>query len=345
MENKMKVAVSEGRGDIKLVEIDIPEIDDYQCLCKTLSCATCSGTDLKIINSKMFWAKNYPVIVGHESVGQVIKKGKKVRYIEEGDIILRPTAVYAGQQTNGYFSALGGFAEYGVITDLNAFKEDNPGKEFNNYCIYQLKLPSDIKISPADATMLITAKETAGFLFNIGVKLNSSILILGSGAVSMNLCYFSKILGCFPVIIIGRNQKTLEYIKNLGADWTINTKQENFIKKVKEITEGKGVDFVIDTTGNKELVVNCLEVISEKGGIAPYASYEEEDVFGEYKEDNRFIFKSPGECETHNYLCYLLRMNLIELRYFYSNVLPFSEIEYGFKLLKEKKAFKIVFEM
>ncbi|MCM8785007.1 MAG: alcohol dehydrogenase catalytic domain-containing protein [Candidatus Omnitrophica bacterium] len=81
----MKVAISEGKGDVKIKEVPIPEINDYQCLCKTLACATCSGTDLKIMDGKIFWCKNYPVILGHESVGIVVKRGKKVKYIKTID--------------------------------------------------------------------------------------------------------------------------------------------------------------------------------------------------------------------------------------------------------------------
>jgi len=207
----MKAAITEGKGDLKIMEIPMPEINEYQCLCKILACATCTGTDLKIIDRKMGWCKNYPVVLGHESVGVVIKKGKKVRYINQGDIFLRPTCVYFGEKIGNYYSAIGGFAEYGKITDVKAMKEDN--KEINPYTIYQQKIPSELNISPCDLTIFITLKETASFLLNIGCKFDSSLLILGSGPVGMGMVYFSKLFGCHPVIVAGRNPKTLKYIK------------------------------------------------------------------------------------------------------------------------------------
>ncbi|MCS7181023.1 MAG: alcohol dehydrogenase catalytic domain-containing protein [bacterium] len=73
----MKVIVTEGKGDVKIKKVPIPALGDYECLCKTLAFATCTGTDLKIIDGKIFWFKNYPVILGHESAGKVIKKVKK----------------------------------------------------------------------------------------------------------------------------------------------------------------------------------------------------------------------------------------------------------------------------
>ena len=89
----MKAAITEGKGDIKLAEVPIPEIGPYQCLCKNLFCTTCTGTDQKIIGRKMLWAKNYPAIVGHESIGRVIKIGRKVRNIKEGTLFLRQPSI------------------------------------------------------------------------------------------------------------------------------------------------------------------------------------------------------------------------------------------------------------
>lgn len=73
---KMKAAITDGKGNLWIEEIMVPEINEYQCLCKILACSSCTGTDIKIIDGKINWCKNYPVILGHESVGVVIKKGK-----------------------------------------------------------------------------------------------------------------------------------------------------------------------------------------------------------------------------------------------------------------------------
>jgi len=82
----------------------MPEPGPYQCLCKTLACATCTGTDQKIIWHKLPWPQDYPGIVGHESIGRVIKTGNKVRNIKEGELVFRPTAVYQGEKLGDYYS-------------------------------------------------------------------------------------------------------------------------------------------------------------------------------------------------------------------------------------------------
>jgi len=347
-EEKMKAAITDGKGNVWIEEIPLPKIGPYQCLCKILACATCSGTDKKIINGEFPYPINYPGILGHENVGVVIKKGKKVRNIKEGDIFLRPTCVYPGEKIGKYFSLWGCFAEYGVITDTEAFYQDNPDKTFNNYAILQQKIPSEIKISPADATMLITLKETYSFTSKIGVRMNSKVVILGTGPVGMSFCFFSKLLGAYPVIVIGRREKPLEYIKKVGADFVINNKKEDMVKKVKEITDSRGVDFVIDAAGDEKLFTESAGLLANNGKIAPYATahsfvYISDRSIG--PGNWQVIFTGPDENLAHNSIMGLVKLNIIPLKLFYSHTMKFEEIKDGFELIKKKKASKIVFEM
>ena len=344
----MKAAVTDGKGNVWIEEIPLPEIGPYQCLCKILASATCSGTDKKIINGEFPYPLNYPGILGHESVGVVVKTGKKVRYIKEGDIFLRPTSIYPGEKLGKYFSLWGCFAEYGIVTDIEAFYKDNPDKTLNNFTIFQQKIPSEIKISPADATMLITLKETYSFISKIGVRMNSKVAILGTGPVGMSFCFFSKLLGAYPVIVIGRREEPLEYIKKVGADFVINNKKEDMVKKVKEITGNEGVDFVIDAAGDEKLFTESPALLANNGKIVPYATSHSTEYISDRKKGPgnwQVIFTGPDENLAHNSIMGLVKLNIIPLKLFYSHIMKFEEIKDAFELIKKKKAFKIVFEM
>ncbi|MCD6221745.1 zinc-binding dehydrogenase [bacterium] len=344
----MKAAVTDGKGNVWIEEIPLPEIGPYQCLCKILASATCSGTDKKIINGEFPYPLNYPGILGHESVGVVVKTGKKVRYIKEGDIFLRPTSIYPGEKLGKYFSLWGCFAEYGIVTDIEAFYKDNPDKTLNNFTIFQQKIPSEIKISPADATMLITLKETYSFISKIGVRMNSKVAILGTGPVGMSFCFFSKLLGAYPVIVIGRREEPLEYIKKVGADFVINNKKENMVKKVKEITNNRGVDFVIDAAGDEKLFTESAGLLTNNGRIVPYATPYSTEYIADRKKGPRnweIIFTGPDENLAHNSVIGLVKLNVIPFKMFYSHTMKFEKIKDGFDLLKNKSAYKIVFEM
>ncbi len=339
----MQVAITEGQGDIRLVTVAVPEPGPYQCLCKTLACAICTGTDMKIISGKLPWPVEYPGIVGHESVGVVLKTGGKVRYIKEGAMYLRPTAVYSGTKFGGYFSLWGGLAEYGLVTDTQALLEDTPGAQLG-YEQYQMKIPDDVKISAPEATMVITLKETAGYVMNMKISLNNSVVVLGSGPVAMAMCFFSKICGAFPLVVVGRRDAPLNYMSGFGANFTVNNEKEAMVRRVGEITGGQGVDYIIDTTGDEKLVAESCQMLAAGGKIAPYGVLPRQDALKNV--DARKILKAnTGEVPTHDYMFDLIRLNLLDLKSFYSHIMPFGDLSRGFEMIKRKTASKIVFEM
>lgn len=114
MNEQMKAVIAQGGGRFAFADVPMPQPTDYQCLCKIQACATCSGTDQKIVAEALPWKQSYPGILGHESVGRVIEVGAKVRHIKTGDMFLRPAAVYNGEKLGGFHSLWGGFAEYAV---------------------------------------------------------------------------------------------------------------------------------------------------------------------------------------------------------------------------------------
>lgn len=344
----MKVAVTGGNGTLSIENVSIPQPGHYECLCKISACATCTGTDKKHIAGKMPWNQKYPGILGHESVGKVVEIGSKVRNIRKGETYLRPTAVYQGSQLNGYYSCWGGFAEYGLITDTKALLEDNLNAEPNPYTRFQQKIPDDISVLSSDATMLITLKETASYVSNVGVRMNTPVIILGAGTVGMSMCFFSKLYGAYPVIVISRSEESLKRAEECGADCVISSETGDIDARVKEIVPGNKVDFIIDAAGNTDLVGRASTCLAENGRISLYAlgsSMDEIIHQNDKLTKEHFVSFGSGEDIVHPYLLSLLRLKAVNLRTFYSHRMPLTEIEAGFEMLRNKQAFKIVFEM
>lgn len=177
----MKAAITNGTGKVRIDNIPMPEPNAYQCLCKHLVCASCTGTDKKHIHNRLPWKQEYPGILGHESLGIVLETGKKVKHYQPGDIVIRPTPVYPGDKFAGFSSMWGGFSEYGLVTDTAAWKADDRAAPINSYSQYQLTIPDDLELSPADAVQLITLKEVTGYAHSVGVTLNTPTLLLGAG--------------------------------------------------------------------------------------------------------------------------------------------------------------------
>ena len=342
----MKAAITDGQGKVWIGEVPRPEPNPYQCLCRVLACATCTGTDTKHIHDKLPWKQTYPGILGHESIGEVIAVGAKVKAYKLGDWVLRPAAVYPGETLGGFSSMWGGFAEYGVVTDGAAMRADNPGATVNNYARFQLVVPRDLGVRPADWTMIITLKETASYASSLGVKLNSSVAVLGAGSVGIAMLRFAKVFVATPLLGVARRDEQLAYARDVvGADAVVNVSREDPVARLRELTGGRGLDLIIDTSGDADFVARCLPALNDQGKVAGYATYPRGDALASHLPADKVATGRTGEDVAHEFMLDAVRLGLVNLRDYYTDTLPLAKIAEGFARLESKQAMKLVFEM
>ena len=85
----MKAAVVENAGHLVVRDIPMPHVGDYDALCEMLYGATCSATDSHLVEGRFPWPIHYPTVLGHESIGRVIRVGPRVRNFRIGDLVTR----------------------------------------------------------------------------------------------------------------------------------------------------------------------------------------------------------------------------------------------------------------
>src|SRR5579859_5212605 len=100
----MRAAVVRGQGQLTLESVPEPTIGEYDALVEILACGVCTGTDTHILAGAFPYLAPYPFILGHESIGRVVARGPKVRYLHPGDLVLRPVAVRPGETLGPYGS-------------------------------------------------------------------------------------------------------------------------------------------------------------------------------------------------------------------------------------------------
>lgn len=344
----MKGAVTDGKGNVWIQDVPMPVAGDYECLCKIEACATCTGTDMMSITGKIGWAQEdrYPAIIGHESVGTVIAVGKKVRNIQIGDRYLRPAAWYPAEYRNGIFSMMGGYAQYGIITDKEELLKNDPHAKIPHYARFQQKLPPHTEISSVDATILVTLKELYSYIAGLGIGKKHTVAIMGGGVVAMSMCFFAKLAGA-KVIVAARREESLKNCYQVGADILINIAENDMVASLKKAAPD-GVDFLLDGTGVAELLIKASAVLAEQGSICSYASGLDKNFLLEHITPPgywKFVRQGPHEDEVHEYFLSLIRMKVLPFHLFYSHVMVLDSIAEGFDLIKNKKAHKIVFTM
>ena len=127
-----------------------------------------------------------------------------------------------------------------------------------------VKIPDDISDDIAAAIML--KGMTAEYLIRRTYKVMSGQTVLfhaAAGGVGLIACQWLKAIGATVIGTVGSHEKS-ELAKANGCDHTILYKEEDFVDKVKAITNGKGVPVVYDSVG-KDTALQSLDCLSSLG--------------------------------------------------------------------------------
>jgi threonine dehydrogenase-like Zn-dependent dehydrogenase len=335
----MKSLAVEKDYSLHVVEIPMPKIDDTSVLVRTLASGIC-GTDTKIMHGTFKDIDQYPCLIGHEAVGEVVEVGKKVTAFRSGDKILLP---YIENETNGYSSYWGGFSEYGICRDWKAMAAVGTGpftKGFNDFHYTQKTIPRDF--DPVSSVMIITLREVLAASYHFGFSINDSIIIFGAGSVGLAFAKFAKILGCSPVIIVDICDEKIADAEAVGADYAINSTKVNVSEEIKKICPD-GVDYAIDAVGVNALIPQAMEVVRDNGrilvyGISPVLSMNLDWSRNPYNWSIEF-FQFPvkeKEGEVHQQILNWIQLGIIDLGDFVSHTFYFSDILKAFEVVEKK---------
>ena len=161
----MKGLIVTANHTVQLVDdIPMPEIGPYEALVRIDCCMICNGTDMEILRGQLPEATEYPLMLGHESAGHVIRIGEKVRSFQPGDQVIRACLPSNAR----YASSWGSFSEYGAVLDYAAAAADGLPENRIRGGMTQQKV--DARISPEVASLMITLKETYSALVRVGAS-------------------------------------------------------------------------------------------------------------------------------------------------------------------------------
>ncbi|ABG50009.1 Alcohol dehydrogenase, zinc-binding [Trichodesmium erythraeum IMS101] len=184
-----------------------------------------------------------PVIPCSDGVGEVVSVGEGVTKVKPGD---RVASIFMQKWLSGNLtreaarSALGGEID-GMLAEYVILSEDGV-----------VNIPS--YLSDIEAATLPCAAVTAWHaLIEAGLKPGETVLVMGTGGVSLFALQFAVMAGA-RVIATSSSDEKLARVKQLGASDMINYKSvPKWEKQVLALTEGTGVDYVVEVGGAKTL--------------------------------------------------------------------------------------------
>lgn len=228
-----------GIENLALVERDKPQPNATEVLVK-FHAASLNYRDLMMIKGWYNPKLKTPLVPFSDGAGEVVAVGKLVTKWKVG---MRVMPIFMQGWIDGAVdfqkarTALGGDFD-GVLREFGAFDESG-----------LVEIPAHLNYEEA-ATLPCAAVTAYHALFHSGnLHANDTVLLQGTGGVSIFALQFASHLGAKTIITSSSNEK-LNRAKDLGADDLINYKErEDWDKAVLELTEKRGVDTIVEVGG------------------------------------------------------------------------------------------------
>ena len=100
------------------------------------------------------------------------------------------------------------------------------------------------------------------------IQLGEACLVAGQGLLGVLAGQLARIAGAYPVIVRDCSPARRDLALKLGADYALDPMAEDYVSRVLELTEGNGVEKVIEVTGNIKALQQCLECTARNGRIS-----------------------------------------------------------------------------
>lgn len=256
----MKAAMLYGVKDLKVEDVEVPEVKEGEVLVKVKAATTC-GTDLKIFQ-RGYVEKviKLPTIFGHEWAGEVAEVGKGLEWPR------KDMRVRAGNSAPCLHCSMCQRGKYNLCENMiwlwGAYAEyiKVPARMV---LINMQGIPDGISYEEAAIT-----EPLACVLHGVeqaNVKLGDTVAIIGGGPIGLLHLLTVKKMGAGRTIMIDLVDERLGFAEKLGADATVNSGKENVETRIRELTGGHGADVAIEAIGLSATWEQALK-LARKGG-------------------------------------------------------------------------------
>lgn len=258
----------------------MPEPRAGEALIKVAACGVCH-TDLHVIKDEVKFPT--PCVLGHEISGVVADLGPGVKGLQAGDPVASSFIMPCGTChycVRGEEDLCETFFEYnrlrGTLYDgeTRLFRQDgSPVWMYSQgglaeYCVVPatdvFPLPEGLPLK--DSAIVGCAVFTAyGAVRNAAdLRCGESVVVVATGGVGSNIIQIARAFGAGPIIAIDIADEKLKAARELGATDTINSRTEDVVARVKEIT-GRGADVAFEALGRPETFKTAIQVLRDGG--------------------------------------------------------------------------------
>ncbi len=273
----MKAAVCREFGaPLNIEEVAIGDPAAGEVRVHVAACAICHS-DIACLDGA--WGGPLPTIFGHEAAGTVVEVGEGVASIAPGARVVVTLVRSCG---SCFYCRLGDEAmcETSFRLDANPGLRGREGELVNQglrtagfaqqVVVHESQLAAISEDVPMEAAALLACGVITGFgaVTNTArVPAGASVAVVGAGGVGLNCVQGAAHVGAGQVIAIDLNDAKLNLATTLGATAAVNAAKQDALAGVRELTEGRGVDYVFVAAGSATAVETSLPLLRRSGTL------------------------------------------------------------------------------
>lgn len=233
-----------GIANLSIVERETPRPSEGEVLVKIHS-ASLNYRDVMVVSGTYNPRMKLPAIPFSDGAGEVVEIGEGVSKWVVGDRVCSTVVagwIDGGSSAETAKTAIGAGGWDGVLSEYRVFGQDSI-----------VKVPEHLSFDEAATLPCAAVTAWNALVVSGNLKAGETVLTLGTGGVSIFAIQISKAFGATAIATSSSDEK-LEKVKSLGADHVINYRtSEVWEKAVLELTNGRGVDHVIEVGGTGTL--------------------------------------------------------------------------------------------
>ncbi len=334
----MKALICHKNGSIELVEKEMPKLqNDRDAIVKVTLSSICTS-DLHIMRGAVPRAVPETVL-GHEFVGEIVEVGSAVKNLKKGDRVAANCETFCGECF---------FCRHGFINNCEkggwelGCRIDGCQAEFVRVPFADkglTKIPENVSYERALFVGDILSSGYFGAEM-CEIKKGDTIAVIGAGPVGLCAMMCAKYLGAGKIIAIDVDASRLEIAKNQKlADFVFNPPDCDVEKEVKNLTENRGADGVIECAGAKDTFEMSWKIARPNAIVGVVAMYEENQILPlPQMYGKNLTFKTGGVDAIHcAKLLDLISKGLISTDFLITHKVSLENIKNGYELFENKR--------
>ncbi|WP_106743429.1 zinc-dependent alcohol dehydrogenase family protein [Yoonia maritima] len=333
----MKATVMHGPGDVRFDTVDDPKILKSTDAIIQLSATCICGSDLWPYRGHGDFSQ--PMHMGHEYCGVVVEVGADVKSVKPGQFVVGSFVLSDNTCPHCQFGFPSSCDQREFMTGAQAPYARVPLADGTLVATDELPTDDQIPHMLAVSDVLGTgyyAAEAAG------VKAGSTAVVVGDGAVGLMGVLSAKLQGAERIIAMSRHKDRQKLALEYGATDIVETRGEEGISDVLELTNGVGADAVLECVGLQQSMDQAMGVCRPGGSVGFVGVPHEVTFTGEglfFAQKRLFGGPAPVRRYLPNLMDMVLKGEIAPGKVF-DLELPLAQVAEGYKAMDERRAIK-----